>query len=82
MAERAAPPREDEALPERCSDPRLGARAARGEEGDAVAAHVGECLACAVEQRRWERFVAAEGTPSARLRAAVAAMARGATTAR
>ena len=69
MAEPAAPPPDDTAPPERCIDPRLGARAARGEEGDAVAAHVGECLACA-----------AEGTPSARLRAAVTALARGATT--
>lgn len=81
MAERAPTPAagtppDDAALRAGCTDPRLGARAARGDVDDAVAAHVGACLACALEARRWERFVAAEGRASAGLRAAVAAMAR------
>lgn len=84
MVERAttAPPTDalpdDAALRAGCTDPTLGAQAARGVFDDAVNAHVATCLACALEARRWERFVAAEGSASAALREAVAAMARGA----
>lgn len=55
-----------------CTDPRLGAALslALGSPESAparVLVHVSECVACAIESRRWEFFATSRGVPSSAL---------------